>query len=92
MGSKVTESSQKGVDAMIFGNKSVSHFGTGPKGLNGKEFSKWMKGAFEKHFLDKSIDYYVIDARKLTTEQKDIVKGAVKSKGEAVSNRTFLIE
>ena len=64
---------------MIFGSKRVSHFGTGGRSLSDADFSKWMQGAFNKHFYDKSIDYFVIDVRKMSSNQLNTVENAVKA-------------
>ncbi|MEN7550415.1 hypothetical protein AAG747_21025 [Rapidithrix thailandica] len=92
IGGKVSESLEKGVDAYIFGNKRVSHFGTGGRALDEKSFNKWMEGAFKKHFRDKSIDYYLIDIRKMTQKQKETVQNAVNNMGEEVAKKTYIIK
>ncbi|MFW5761715.1 MAG: RHS repeat domain-containing protein [Cyclobacteriaceae bacterium] len=92
VGGRITESLEKGVDAMIFNNKRVSHFGTGGRSLSDQGFSKWMDGAFNKHFYDQSIDYFVIDIRKMSSNQVRTVENAVKDKGSEIANKTYLIK
>jgi hypothetical protein len=51
-----------------------------------------MEGAFKNHFYTTNVDYYLIDIRKFTEEQQNVVREAVNTKGVATLNKTFLIQ